>query len=77
VIELNVVIKPGAKNDKVKQNLITGEIEIWTTAKAVDNQVNKKMIKQLAKYLAVNPSRLVLMSGEKCKRKMVLFQNAV
>lgn len=73
-LELNLYVQPNTKQDE-----IAGEYEqklkIRITAPAVDNKVNKHLLKFLAKIFAVTASRIKLIKGENQRSKRVKILN--
>lgn len=68
--KLTVKMKPNNRENKVVQ---TGarDFEVITSAAARDGEANRALLNQLADYLNINKSRLVILKGEKQRNKIV------
>lgn len=65
-------VKPQARLDEVK---LTSPncLDVSTTRPAKEGKANKHVIKLLARYLKVSPSKLIVSKGERWNTKTILL----
>jgi uncharacterized protein (TIGR00251 family) len=69
-MRISVKVIPRAKHNSV-ECIKDGEYRVRLTAPPVDEKANRMLIKLLAKYFAVAPSLVRVVSGEKSRLKIV------
>ncbi len=69
-MDLVVKVKPGAKKSEVRK-LPDGSYIVAVTAAPEKGKANAAVIKQLADFLDVSPSKLVIVKGETSSKKVV------
>jgi uncharacterized protein len=70
---LSVLVKPGAKKTEVIK-LTDGTLVVRVVSRAEKGKANKAVIKALADYFEISPSKIVIEKGESSKRKLVSIQ---
>jgi uncharacterized protein (TIGR00251 family) len=73
---LSVHVLPRARNNEVL-DVVEGQLRIRTTATPADGKANQAVIKLLAKYLHVAPSRIAIVRGKAHRNKQVLVSGPV
>ncbi|CAF0724808.1 unnamed protein product [Didymodactylos carnosus] len=69
---LNVYIKPGAKNNSIRQlNNDTDELEIQISADAKQGEANEELISYLKSILNVRSNQISLVHGHKQRKKII------
>ncbi len=63
-----VYVHPNSKKPRVEKDLF-GELHIYVNQPPLEGKANKAVIESLAEYFKVSKSRVVLIRGEKSKRK--------
>jgi uncharacterized protein len=71
VVAVRVI--PRAKHDAVV-GVVDGFLRIRTTAPPADGKANKAVIKLIAKYLGLPPSRVELLRGQTHRQKHLLIK---
>lgn len=71
---LNIYVQPNAKKDELVGEY-NNRLKIRITAPPTDNKANKHLIKFLAKFFAVPPSRIELIKGETQRNKLFKIFN--
>lgn len=68
---LNIHVKPQAKRDSVTR---TGEsaYEVSTTAAPLKGKANKQVVKLLAHFFNISPSKLLITKGERWDDKTII-----
>jgi len=66
-------VQPRAKHNQIT-GVINGQLQVRTTAPPADGKANKAVIKLVAKYLDIAPSRLSLLRGEAHRNKQFLIR---
>jgi uncharacterized protein (TIGR00251 family) len=72
---LSVRVTPRAKRNEVA-GIRNGDLHIRTTAPPADGKANKAVVRLLADYLDVAPSRINLLRGEAHRNKQFLVKDA-
>lgn len=69
---LTITVKPSSKHNSV---VPTGKdtFDVHTSASLEKGKANREMIKVLAHFLGVSPSKLLLTAGEKYQEKTILM----
>ena len=67
---LSVRVQPRARNNEVL-DVVNGQLRIRTTATPADGKANQAVIKLLAKYLHVAPSRISIVRGKSHRDKQL------
>lgn len=70
-----VRVTPRAKRNEVG-GIVNGMLQIRTTAPPADGKANKAVIKLLAAYLGVAPSRVTLLRGTASRNKQFVVEAA-
>lgn len=68
-------VSPRAKHDVVS-GVANGRLLVRTTAAPTDGKANKAVIRLLAKYLGVPPSRIDLLRGAAARNKVFVVRKA-
>ena len=72
-IQFSAIIQPRSSKNKICG--LQGEsLKIQLTSPPVDGAANKMFIKLLAKILSVSPSRIIIVSGQKGRNKIVYVE---
>jgi hypothetical protein len=71
-----VRVHPRAKQNDVSRDE-SGQVHVRTTVAPADGKANKAVVKLLAAYLGVAPSRITLLRGQKHRNKQFLVKDAV
>jgi uncharacterized protein (TIGR00251 family) len=67
---LKIKVKPNSKKaPKVEKN--ADNLVIFAKNRAVENKVNKEVIKILAKYFDIAPSKIMITKGLKSRNKTI------
>jgi uncharacterized protein (TIGR00251 family) len=72
---LSVRVTPRARHNEVA-GIRNGDLHVRTTAPPADGKANKAVVKLLADYLDVAPSRISLLRGETHRNKQFLVKDA-
>ena len=72
---ISVRVHPRAKHNEVSRDE-SGQIHVRTTAPPADGKANKAVVKLLATYLGVAPSRISLLRGQAHRDKQFLVKDA-
>lgn len=68
-MKISVIVHPNSKNPRVEKDLI-GMIHVYVNAPPLEGKANKAVIESLAKFLKIKKSEIVLVQGEKSKKKV-------
>ena len=68
-MKLSVYVHPNSKKPRIIKNNL-GNLEVYVSQKAVENQANLAVIEALAEYFKVKKSAIRLISGMKSKIKI-------
>ena len=69
VVQLAVRAHPGASRSRVEwDGAVAG---VWVTAAAADGAANRAVVLTVARWLAVAPSRVVLIRGHRSRSKLL------
>lgn len=71
-MEIFVVAHPNSKRPRVEKDLVD-EIHVYVSEPPIDGKANAAVIESLARYFAVKKSCVLLVAGEKSKRKKFLI----
>ena len=71
---LSVRVSPRARHNEVT-GVSNGALVVRTTAPPADGKANKTVIKLLASFLGIAPSRIHLVRGHKHRAKQFLVTN--
>jgi uncharacterized protein (TIGR00251 family) len=63
------VVPKAAKNEVIKHS--DNRLKVKVTAPANEGKANQAVISELARFFGVSKSRVIILSGEKRKRKIV------
>ena len=74
-MKISVKVHAGTKQEKIIISSDLSSAEIWTRAKAHDNEANEKVIEKLAKEFSVGKSKVKIMRGTTSKNKIVEVKN--
>jgi uncharacterized protein YggU (UPF0235/DUF167 family) len=55
--------------------ILENQISIGIESKPVKEEANKEIIKKLSKHFQISPSKILIKSGHKSKRKIVEIQH--
>ncbi|MCM8539248.1 MAG: DUF167 domain-containing protein [Lentisphaeraceae bacterium] len=66
-------VKPGAKNS-VLDGIFDGRLKVKIASPPVDGKANKALIKFLSALCGISKSRVLLVKGEKSRKKDILLQ---
>jgi len=69
-MKIFVSIKPGAKVKKVEKT-DESHFKVWVKESPVDGKANLALMKALAGYFDIAPSRIEIVSGHSSKKKVV------
>ena len=69
-MKIFVLIKPGAKVKKVEKT-DESHFKVWVRESPVDGKANAALVKILAGYFDIAPSRVEIISGHSSKKKAV------
>lgn len=69
-MKIFVQAKPKSKIEKVKQ-IDAANFAVWVKEPPADGRANKAVIKILADFLNIAPSRLTIISGHTAKKKVI------
>ena len=69
-MKIFVLIKPGAKVKKVEKT-DESHFKVWVRESPVDGKANAALVKILAEYFNIAPSRVKITFGHSSKKKMV------
>lgn len=67
--KFSVRVRPRSRENKVERT--ERGIKVWLKSQARENQANKELIKVLSDYWQVSKSRVIIVSGEKSRDKVV------
>ncbi|WP_455221575.1 DUF167 domain-containing protein [Kaarinaea lacus] len=70
---LCIAVQPRASNNALV-GIHGDHIKVRLTAAPVDGKANQLLVKQLARWFGVSPSRITIAQGETSKRKIVHIQ---
>ena len=70
MMNYSVTVKPGTSQERVVTNE-DGSLTVFLRAKAHDGEANKALMRALAKYFGVAKGRIVIIRGEKSRKKVV------
>ena len=68
--KISVKVIPNSKIEQIQQG-IDGNLKIWTRAKPVDGEANKKIIEILANYFNCRKSSIRISSGLTSRNKVI------
>ncbi len=68
---LSVSVKPASKRSEVIETA-PNTFKVYVTAPAQKGKANLLMIKQLAEFLQIPPSRLLIKRGDRARSKTVI-----
>jgi len=69
-MKIFVSIKPNAKAKRVEK-INEGHFKVWVRESPIDGKANTALIKMLAGYFDIAPSRVEIISGHSSKKKAV------
>lgn len=69
-MKISVSIKPNAKAKKVEK-VDEGHFKAWVKESPVEGKANLALVKILADYFDIAPSRINIVSGHSSKKKIV------
>ena len=69
-IQFSAIVQPRSSKNKIC-GLHGGSLKIRLTSPPVDGKANKMCVKLLAKMLSVSPSRIVIVSGQTRRNKII------
>jgi uncharacterized protein (TIGR00251 family) len=69
-MKVEVKVIPSAKVEQV-QLALDGSLKVWITAKPVDGEANRALIKLLAKHYHVAKSQISIVSGQTRRNKLI------
>jgi hypothetical protein len=69
MIRLSVRVHPRASCNEVRER--DGQVEVWTTAPAVDGKANQAVLRLIAEWKGVPVSRVSLLHGRTARVKQV------
>lgn len=69
-MKISVKVIPSRKVEQI-QPALDGSLKVWLTAKPVDGEANRALIKLLSRYYSVSKSQVVIVSGQKNRNKIV------
>jgi len=68
-MKIQVMVKPGAKNEKILES--DDGLVVYLHARAHDGEANVALIKALSDYYGVSKSCVKILRGQKSHQKMV------
>lgn len=68
-MKTSVIVHPNSKKPRIEKDLL-GETHIYVSAPPLEGKANREVIESLAKHYAVNKNKVILLGGEKSKRKV-------
>ncbi len=68
---LRLKVKTNAPGDRVEGFMSDGTLKVAVSAKPINGQANRALIRLLANVLGLNPSGISILSGASSSRKMV------
>ena len=68
-MKIQVMVKPGAKNEKILES--DDELVVYLHARAHDGEANVALVKALSDYYGVSKSCVKILRGQKSHQKMV------
>jgi len=69
-MKLSIIVKPNSRQNLVTKNA-NDSYTVKLTALAKEGKANKLLIKLLSAHFKVSKSKILILSGEKSKRKIV------
>lgn len=73
-MKLSVIVHPNSKKPRIEEDLL-GETHVYVSSPPLEGKANKETIESLAEYFKVNKSKVMLVSGQKQKRKIFAIMN--
>lgn len=70
-MKISIKVHAGCKQEKIVVFPDENFAEIWTRAKAHDNEANEKVIEMISKYLRVGKSKVKIVRGATSKNKII------
>ncbi len=68
-MRISVRAHPGASRERVEWQ---GDVlHVWVTARAVEGQANRSLVRAIARELGVRASAVALVAGERARDKVV------
>ena len=74
-MKLSIKVHAGTKQEKIIISSDLSSAEIWTRAKAHDNEANEKVVEIIAKEFSVGKSKVKIIRGGTNKNKIVEIEN--
>jgi uncharacterized protein len=68
-MKIEVIVHPNSKNPRVEKDL-TEMIHVYVNAPPLEGKANKAVIESLTEFLKIKKSEIVLVRGEKSKKKV-------
>lgn len=68
-MKISVIAHPNSKKPKVEKDSL-GNWHVYVSASPHDDKANKAITESLAKYLGLKNSQVILLSGEKSRKKV-------
>lgn len=69
-MKLTIIAKANQKQNKIEKTGINC-FTVWTTKPATENKANEDIVRQLAEYIGVAPTRIHLVLGKTSKTKVI------
>ena len=73
---VTIIVKPNAREECVEK-IAENELRVCVKAPAKEGKANAAVLKAVAEYFAVAPSRVVLLHGARGKRKIISVDNHI
>lgn len=70
-MKISVKVHAGCRQEKIFFSSDINFVEIWTRAKAHDNEANEKVVEIIAKYFRVSKSDVKIVNGARNKNKII------
>ena len=70
-MDVSVQIKPGSKKGPLVEPTSPNELVVYVRAPAVEGKANVALIKLLARYYGVAPTRVAIIRGQNSRHKIV------
>lgn len=70
-MKLTVIVHPNAKRARIEEDLM-GDVHVHVSEPPLEGKANRAVIKALATHYNVRENKVILLAGEKSKRKTFL-----
>jgi len=68
-MKISVIVHPNSRNPRIEKDLVE-TLHVYVNQPPQEGKANKAVIKSLVKFLKIKKSEIVLIRGEKSKKKV-------